>query len=57
MRFTVSGDLLVAFTIEVEADTEEEAEEKVGKMDWNRIERHGNVDTEAGIRIDGTHPA
>ena len=49
-KFTVSGDLLHAFVIEVEADTQEAAISKVETFDIPKIT---DYDTSApGVRVD-----
>lgn len=58
--FRVSGDLRFAFTIEVQAESPEEAEELVSEMNPKDIERQGNVAKERasiGIEIDGSEEA
>lgn len=52
--FRVSGDLRVAFIIDVEANSSEEAEKQVSEMKYNQIRNDGDIDTPtASVEIDG----
>jgi len=52
VRYSVSGDLRVAFVIHIDADSEAEAENKVAEMSYKDIEVDGNTYTKtAAIEI------
>lgn len=54
MRYTVSGDIKLAFVIDVEADSEEEAEDIVNAMRYRELNQKASVDTSThGVVIDG----
>ena len=55
-RFRVSGDLRVAFVIEVEAASDIEAEDVVAAMGAAAIRNTGSVegDSTTGVEIDGS---
>lgn len=55
MKFRVTGDLKIAFVIEIEAENEESAEALVADMSPKKIEAEGSVEDllTAGVVIDG----
>ena len=56
-KFQVTGDLHVAFTVDIEAENEEEAARIVEAMSPTEIDDLGNTDMmTAGVVIDGVHP-
>lgn len=57
MRFNVSGDLLVPFLLEIEAESAEQAEEIVESMAPTEILKDANTENSAmGISVDYAEP-